>query len=161
LLETVTTRTLRAHRGGVRLYPGAYGAASAEWQREEEALRDERERLRETLQRAERRLDDARRVQQAATLQRSSRRRLKGVRDNDARSMGTKIRVESGEARAGQVVAVRRAETERAAMRLDACPVVKEVGRALFVDYAPAPKARLLAIDADVIHAGDRPVLHR
>ncbi len=159
VLEALTTSTVRLAGGAARRWPGAYEAARRAWEAEERARHDERDRLRDEARRADRRLADERRARAAAEASLSSRHRMKDRNDRDARSMGAKFRAESAEKRAGRTVGVARREAERAAERLAEATVDKELGRSVFVGYAPSPSPRLAALDAPEIRAGERVVL--
>ena len=54
---------------------------------------------------------------------------------------------------------VLRARSERIEEHLESFDFRKQKGRALFVDYVPAPQNRVLGIDDEVISAGERPIL--
>ena len=61
---------------------GAYEAARREWEAERQAGHDARNRAREEMERQ--RLAEARRAQESASAQRSSRQRMKDRHDSDA-----------------------------------------------------------------------------
>ncbi len=159
LLDELTAATLRLDGGSLRLWPGAYSTARELWLAEEQGQRDAYERCRREERKLRRRLADKRRHQQAAGAQISSRSRMKGPRDHDARTMAAKNRVQNAEQRLGRQVAVARARlekstAERAAFRFD-----KAKGRSLFVDFEPSPARRLATLDTPTLSAGEKAVL--
>ncbi len=159
LLNELTASTLRLHRRELRLWPGSYDAARDLWRSEEAGARAAHDRCRREERKVRRRLADARRRQRSAERRISHRSRMKSLRDHDATSQMAKNRVRSAEQRLGRQVAVlgRRLDkhqAERAAFRFE-----KARGRSLFVDFEPAPAARLAALAAGVLRAGDRPLL--
>ncbi len=161
VLDGLTTATLRLERGAARLWPGSYALARAAWTLEEAALRDERDRLRARERGAARRLADAHREHAAAQASLSSKSRMKSRLDHDARGALAKGRAEAAERRIGRAVGVVRRKAERAAEATATVFVEDEVGRSIFVGYEPAPRPRLLALEADSVRAGEREVLRR
>lgn len=159
LLEELTTTTLRVHRGTVRDYSGAYGAARHQWEAEDAERRAERGRLRVEVERAERKLNEARQRRDAASGQLSTRKRMRNAGDKEARSILAKNRVAYAEARHGRTVTVQRRETARARQALDAVRVEKQRGGAIFVDYVPCPRSQLCALQEEVVRAGERTLL--
>ncbi|MCK6550210.1 ATP-binding cassette domain-containing protein, partial [Myxococcota bacterium] len=79
--------------------------------------------------------------------------------DADARGILAQTRAEWAEAGHGRRVEVRRAALERAESSLAEHDVTKELGRSVFVDWTPCPRPRVLGLEADVLCAGDRPIL--
>ncbi|MEE8526117.1 MAG: ATP-binding cassette domain-containing protein [Thermoanaerobaculia bacterium] len=158
LLDTLTTATLRLD-GGPRLWPGAYDAARSTWTQEEVAVRQNHERGRKEERKLRRRLADKRRQQSAAEARISPRRRMKGPRDHDARTMAAKNRARSAERRLGRQVAVLRNQLDRRQRASAAVRFTKAKGRSLFVDFEPAPASRLIALDEAALLAGERPLL--
>jgi ATPase subunit of ABC transporter with duplicated ATPase domains len=159
LLDALTTRTLRVHAGALSLHAGNYSEARAAWEQEARARDELRTRAVNERAAAARRLSDARRERDGAERGLSSRHRMKDRNDHDGRSMGAKVTAGWAEARIGRTVGVRRAELARAEAAVPAFEVDPTLGRSVFVDYARAPAARLLAFEAEEICAGDRPLL--
>jgi ATPase subunit of ABC transporter with duplicated ATPase domains len=159
LLDALTTSTIRVHRGTATSYPGGYGEARTLWEQEAVRAREVHARGRAEVRAIARRLDDARRDRAAAEKGLSSRHRMKDRRDHDARSMGAKVVAGWAEARIGRDVGVLRAQLARAEEGVPAFEVDPTVGRSVFIDYARAPQARLVALDAGVIRAGRAEVL--
>ena len=159
LLDALTSRTLRLHRGGARLYAGAYGAARGLWEAEAKAGWDARAAAQEASRRLARQLAAARGDLAQADAKRRAGNRMKGRHDHDARSMSATTLAAWAEDRLGRKVEVLRRATERATQEIpDALPE-HDLGRSVFVGFAPAPRPWLLALDAERVDAGGVPVL--
>jgi ATPase subunit of ABC transporter with duplicated ATPase domains len=155
LLAALTRRTLRILDGRVDGMPGAYDDAKREWDREAREAQSHRDRLRVARDAAERSLGDARRTR--ASAERSISPTMKNVRDHDARSMASKGKARRAEKSLARLVGARRTVLERAGDELAGTePVARERGGALFVDWEPAPRARLLSAYLPELRAGDR-----
>jgi ATPase subunit of ABC transporter with duplicated ATPase domains len=146
LLDALTVRTVWLDAGGARLLAAPYSLARREWQRERAALAAEREALRGEEARLRRRIASERERMDRATAGERRRKRGKGRLDSDARTMSARNRVRAGEARASRGVAVLRDRAARVAERRAHVPVRRERGRAVRVDFAPAPGALLLSL---------------
>ncbi len=157
LLEALTTRTLRLHRGAARVYRGAYGAARAAWEAETATAWEARAAAQDTRRRAERRLDEARRARAAADRSRSGRGR--DPKDGDSRSIMAKNVAGWAEDRLGRQVGILRREAARAAEAVPDVVVEKTIGRSVFVGFERSPRPWLLALARPVVAAGDTPVL--
>ncbi|WP_224240853.1 ATP-binding cassette domain-containing protein [Hyalangium gracile] len=155
VLEELTTSTLRVHAGEARLWPGAYSAARECWEAEREGQIANRQQAQEKHRRLARQLDQARREQQAATLQISTGRRMKNKYDSDARGMMATTLAGWAEARLGHQVGVLRRETEKAADAIGEFQVDKTVGRSVFVDYVRSPNPWLFTLEQEAIRAGE------
>ena len=156
LLAELTDHTLRVQRGRAALYRGAYREARAQWLDQERATARARERARRDEKALRRRLADERRRRADAEARISTRRRMKGRSDSDARSMAAKARARAAESRASRRVAILRDASERAAERAAGFDLRKQRGRSLFIDHEPAPKRLLMALDGRDLRAGDR-----
>ncbi|MEM7353656.1 MAG: ATP-binding cassette domain-containing protein, partial [Acidobacteriota bacterium] len=154
LLDELTTATLRLHHANLRLWPGPYSAAQALWTAEEQDYRAAYERGRKEERKIRRRLADTRRHQRSAESKISTRRRMKGPRDHDARTMAAKNRVKSAEQRLGRQVEVLRHRLEQRQEHNATFHFERARGRSLFVDFEPAPNCRLLTLDTEVLYAG-------
>ncbi len=161
LLAALTRTTLRIRHGRVAVMPGAYDEAKREWDREEGAAREHREALRSARDAADKRLGDARRTRAAAEQSISNGSRVKGPKDHDGRSFMRKGLARRAESSIARTVGARRTELDRAEQELATSDVVRrELGGALFVDWEPAPRARILSLHVDELRAGDRVLVH-
>lgn len=147
LLNELTTSTLRLDAGDVRLWAGAYDAARADWEAEAAAYRAEWDGMRRQERKLRRRLHEKRQQRRSAESQISHRSRMKSVRDHDARSMAAKNRVKTAEARLSRQAGLLSRQLEQTESALSRFHFRREQGRKLFVDYAPAPKHRLVTLE--------------
>jgi len=151
-LETLTVRTARVQRGHLTLTDGHYGEAREVWAANDARAREVREQARTEVGRTRRALAHARSARAAA--ERSRTGRALDRKDHDARSMGAKNRRAAAEARLGADVRRSRTLVERASAALRHAHVEVELGRSVFLGYAPAPRPVVLALDAPEIRAG-------
>jgi ATPase subunit of ABC transporter with duplicated ATPase domains len=159
LLDALTARTLRLHRGEARLWPGRYAEARALWLAEGRAAREARREAQEAARTAARRLADARRARASADAARSGRRR--DPKDRDSRTLGAKTVVAWAEDRLGRDVGKLRRELARAEAAVPDAPDVEELGRSVFVGWSRPARPWLLGLDAAEIRAGPRALLGR
>jgi len=160
LLESLTERTLRFHRGEVRLWSGAYGEARREWELQAEQVLEGRQKLQAEQRRLAARLGDARRDRAAAEEMRHGSKRIKGKKDREARSLMAQTRVKWGEAAHARTVELTRRKLEDVAEQVSATRLEKERGRSIFLDYQPAPMSRLFSVDVAELRAGEKQLLH-
>ncbi len=152
LLEALSTRTARLHRGQLMLTDGDYGEAREIWTAADARARDLRDRAKAEVGRARRALVGAREAHAAAG--RAQTGRTLDRKDHDARSMGAKNRRASAEARLGADVRRLRTVVDRASAVLPYAHVEIELGRSVFLGYAPAPRPVVLSLDAPEMRAG-------
>jgi ATPase subunit of ABC transporter with duplicated ATPase domains len=157
LLEALTDRTLRLHRGVARLYAGSYGVARALWEAELQAAWSRRSEAQQEARRAALKLANARRTRDAAERSKSGRHR--DPKDRDARSMGAQTLRSWAEGRLGGDVTRLRVAAERAARAVPEAPDQVELGRSIFLGFSPSPGPVLLSLNAPGLRAGDRTLL--
>jgi ATPase subunit of ABC transporter with duplicated ATPase domains len=141
------------------LWRGSYSEAKRNWEAEEREQLAEHERLKREHQELRRVLADKQRIVAEAGATASARHRMKNAHDHDATDKMTKGKAVLAAKRTSRDVTLMRAKTERAAHRLETFEFHKPKGRSLFVDHVAAPQIRVLGIDAEVIRAGQRPIL--
>ncbi|WP_437278281.1 ATP-binding cassette domain-containing protein [Sorangium sp. So ce375] len=154
LLDALTAGTIRVERGAATLYPGGYSAAKALWEAEARGREEAHQRLRAEERQLRRRLGEERRAQASADADRSTKRRMKGPRDSDARGLLADFRVSSAEARLSRNVGVTRRKLEKASAEAGELELEKAVGRSVFVDYERSPAPWLFVLDTPEIRAG-------
>jgi ATPase subunit of ABC transporter with duplicated ATPase domains len=159
LLGALTTTTVRVHRGEAQAYRGPYDTARETWEAEAAHERQARARLVDEQHQIARQLDAVRRDHQSAFAERSTKKRMKGPKDSDARGMLAKFRVESAEKRLGRSVGIVRDKLERKASEVGAIHVEKELGGAIFVGFSRPSQPWLFALDEPVVRAGDTELL--
>jgi ATPase subunit of ABC transporter with duplicated ATPase domains len=160
LLDALMSRTLRIRQGRVDERAGGYSTARAEWERQDAAQRGRREALRGQVHSAVRKLADARRRRAGAEGATSSRARMKSAQDHDGRSMARKGAAARAEASLGHEVGARQSELARKTRALAETEAVpRALGGALFVDWVPCSRMRILSLHAQELRAGDAPCL--
>ncbi len=159
VLERLPRSILRVHDGNVTVHAGRYSDAHAAWEEERHGQEQAHARAKAAVRAVERRLDAARRTQAAASRSLSASSRLKGKRDNDARSMGAKVVAGWADGRAGRTVHVVREQLDRARADVPAIERDRTVGGAVFATYERAPHPVLFHIDGPEVRAGERVVL--
>jgi len=153
LLETLTARTARIHRGALTVTSGDYGVARDIWTAERERARTVRESARSQERRARQALAEARQARASAESSLSGRGR--DPRDRDARSMGARTKRAWAEARLGRDVRRLRTAVDRATAAVpDGHPDI-ELGRSIFLGYSPSPRPVVLSLDASELRAGE------
>ena len=158
-LERLTTVTVRVSDQTLTQYPMAFGAARAQWLSDEAGHREAWDAADAERRKLERRLADSRRDRAAAEGLISTRSRLKGPKDSDARSMAAKGRAQKGEARLARKVTLTRAAAERASERVASMHLKRRVGRAIDLPAAPGAPRRLIDYRADAVAVGGRTLL--
>jgi len=159
LLDRLTTRTLRIHRGALQLWPGPYSAARPAWEAARAASNAERAALQGERQVLTRRLGDARRDQAGADLHRSAGQRMKNIHDHDASGLFADFRVANAERKAGRNVHVLRGELQRNAAALAGTRHDHDRGASVVLTGARAPTPYVLAVDLPELRAGPRRLL--
>jgi ATPase subunit of ABC transporter with duplicated ATPase domains len=151
LLDTLTTRTARLHRGALTLTSGVYGEAKEIWEGDKERARDLRQAAQSRERRARQALTEARSARASAERSLSGKRR--DPKDRDARSVGAQTRRAWAEARLGADVRRLKTVVERASA-LPLATVDVELGRSVFLGYQPAPRPLILSLDEPELRAG-------
>ncbi len=159
MLDELCAYTVRVDRSSARMWRGSYSEAKRCWEAEEREQLAKHERLKREHLKLRRVLADKRRIVAEAAATASARHRMKNAHDHDATDKMTKGKAGLAAKRTSRDVTVMRARTDRVAEQLDSFEFRKEKGRALFVDYVPAPQNRVLGIDEDVLCAGDKVIL--
>ena len=152
VLEALTSRTARLHRGELTLTSGDYGEAKEIWAAAEARSRDVREQAKAEVTRARRALAQARATRAAA--ERSMSSRALDRKDHDARGMGAKNRRAAAEARLGADVRRSRTSLERASASVPEGQVEAELGRSVFLGCTPSSRPIVLSLDTPELRAG-------
>ncbi len=159
MLSELTSYTVRLHEGAARLWRGSYDVARQSWEAEEREHRETYQRVKEEQRSVMARLADKRRLAASSEPHLSLKKRMKNAHDHDARDKRAKGKALAASARISRDVGLLRRKSERIAAELGAFSFRKLPGRSLFVDYVPAPAARLLSLDASDLRAGDKLIL--
>jgi len=160
VLDGLTERTVRLHRGGLELHTGAYSDAATRWRSDEVAQREQHDRARRELRRQQRLLGDLRRDRHGAEAAPRRERRLAGASQPDAREAGRKAAARKAEAALAARVGQVNARVERAAADLDALDVSRDHDGA--VAFRPVATGRrvVASVIGDLAHAGGATWLH-
>lgn len=155
LLDGLCQQTVFLEDGEVHAYRGNYSAAKA--QRGQEAAGKARlySQLLGVERAAHRHLVESRHKRAHAARTLSSKHRMKGHKDSDARSSAAKARARNGEASLSRRVGLGRSAAEEASRARAALAVRKIRGRGLFVDYQPAPMSPILNMPRQDLRVGD------
>jgi ATPase subunit of ABC transporter with duplicated ATPase domains len=153
VLERLPRAILRVHGRQVTSFAGGYSVAKAAWEQERATQVEAHARAKSEVRAVLRRLDAARRTQEATERQTSARSRMKSVRDHDARSMGAKVVAGWADARAGRTVANVRESLERARENVPVIERDRTIGGKVFANYEKAPNPILFHLDAPEVKA--------
>lgn len=159
VLERLPRSILRVHDGLVTLHKGRYSEARAQWEEAKRAQQELRARKSAEVRAVKKRLDAARRVQEAAAHSLKTRAHLKSKNDHDARSMGRKVVAGWADARAGRSVQVVRDELARVRDDVPQLERDKTLGGKVFASYTRAPQSILFHLEASEVCAGDETLL--
>jgi ATPase subunit of ABC transporter with duplicated ATPase domains len=159
--DRLTSHTIRVHDGAARLWRGSYSDAKRAWEAEERERHAEYERLKHHRENLAHRLADKRRLATSAEAQANAgtRKRMKFRGDHDAASARAKGKAEMASRRISRDAAVLRASVDRVSERLGEYKFRKAKGRSIFVNYVPAPAAKVFTLDEAAIFAGDARLL--
>ncbi|MFL5318710.1 MAG: ATP-binding cassette domain-containing protein, partial [Myxococcaceae bacterium] len=152
LLNELTTKTLRVHRGHAVLHPGAYSQAKESWEAEADALATDRAQAKAEANRQKKMLNEKKREMESATLQRSTGRRMRSKYDSDARGLLSNFSTEQAEKTFAKRVGAIKSSLERAEEAANQFVVEKEVGRNVFLHYERAPMPWLVHLGE--LHVG-------
>ncbi len=159
LLDALSAETVRIARGRARTWLGGYGAARALWLAEEAALRGEHSRLRDATHALERRIGERRSERSRAEARMRTSARMKSIHDSDARGRFKATRRRSAVTALGREISRTHTVLERTQAELGKIEVAKDVGRGLFVDFAPPGTPLLSFVQTRALCAGERVVL--
>ena len=159
LLNRLTRDTIRLQAGTLRVWTGHYDAARAVWEAKERERRDAWETLRREQRKLRGRLADRRQRRAEAESRMSTRKRMKGARDSDARARFKAKRRRSAEVGLGREVQLTRRRLERVEREAEGFRFSHRLGGSLFVDYERARVPTLMSIDVPEIRVGERRLL--
>jgi len=155
-IEALAVRTAWLEDGSLRLFDGGYGTAEEVRRTERDAGVSERSRARAEERRSARALDERRRRREAAGRNIGAKRRMKGPRDSDGRSVNRKGRAAKAEAAHARGVKSMGARHARNVVASQAARVDKELGGRLFVDFEPPRARRLASLVLPELRIGER-----
>ncbi|MFO7292307.1 MAG: ATP-binding cassette domain-containing protein [Actinomycetes bacterium] len=154
LLDRLTTTTLRMRGGEVEVWHGPYSVASEEWERADQELLGEVERLKSERDRVRRRMAERRRrLEERQQRDRSERRRADQA-DSDARSMLAKGRQEFAARAEARRVGVEARRVERLERELSRKRIERRRGGPIRIDAETARRPVLLSHDGPIVAGG-------
>ena len=150
LLRSLTTQTLRIHRGQIRLWNGSYETSRDSWEAEAAGIRQEQDRLRREQKKTKRRLADQRR-----TASEKDARRRKEVREASIHDLDTRGAVATGRHASGQRAGAREREVTRSRLEsltgeIEATAVERAHGGTVSFPADGARKEFLIKFDGPV-----------
>ncbi len=147
LLDRITGYTVRR---------GSYSEAKRAWEAEEREHHAKYETLKHQREALSRRLADKRRLATSAEAEANAgtRKRMKSRADHDATGMMAKGMAEMASRRLSRDAGILRASVDRVSLKLSDYKFRKDKGRSVFVDYEPAPVAKIFTLDEATISAG-------
>ena len=159
LLDRLTTRTLRIHRGALRSWPGPYSAARACWEAERASHNAGHAALQAQHRALGQRLGDLRRDLAGVTHNRSAGRRMKNIHDHDATGLLANFGPATAEKRIGKLVRTVRDSLGRSAVALADSHHDSERGAGVALTGERAPTQYVMAVDLPELRVGDRRLL--
>ena len=159
LLDTLTQSTLRLHGRTLQHLPAPYGAARALWEQAAGAAQDARALQQQAIGRTKKQLQALRLQEQATEYSRSTRRRMRSANDSHARSMAMGIRADRAATKATQKAKRMRHVLSERTEALGAFEVDKTLGRSVFMNYQPAPRAHVASLIHQTVRCGAHTVL--
>ncbi len=160
VLERLTHRTLRLHRGRLDLHAGSYVEAAARWRASAAAERTAHDRARREVTREQRLRADLRRDRHSAEVAPRRERRLAGASQPDAREAGRRFVQRKAEAALARRVAQANARVSRAEAAAGAFDLHREPGGAVGFRSMDTGRRILAQLTGDVMHAGGEVHLH-
>jgi ATPase subunit of ABC transporter with duplicated ATPase domains len=136
-------RTCASRTAAPPSIPPRYPRARELWLHDEAALRAKHASLRDATRALERRIGERRSERNRAEARMKTSARMKGIHDSDARARFKQTRRRSAMTQLGHEIARTHTKLQRAYGQLDEIELTKDVGRDLFVDFAPASAAAL------------------
>ncbi|MCL1594119.1 MAG: ATP-binding cassette domain-containing protein [Actinomycetia bacterium] len=155
LLNTLTQRTIRVHRGHVDLWTGSYDTARHGWEAERASLIENHDARVGEHKKLERRISDKRRTSAHKDAKRIRERRTADKNDLDTRGAAATAKHERGQRTGARTVASMTKSRDRMADEIADIDITRERGGTISFPSAPANK-EFLARHLGVIDAGPR-----
>jgi len=160
VLRTLTTHTLRIHRGRVRLWNGSYKTARDSWEAEAIVTQREYECLKREQKKTKRRLADQRRTAMEKDAKRRKEISEAGIHDLDTLGAVATGRHASGQRAGAREREVTRAHLESVTNKIDATTVERAHGGAVAFTGDGARKEFLIRFDGPVTIADGTVLFH-
>lgn len=159
VLDDLTTATLRIHQRTLVLWPGQFSEAKLLWEQARVAAETAHSHARERIRAVEAQLDQARRMQEAASQNVRTSRRMKNKKDSDARGLPASTQASWAASRAGRVVASAQTQLQRERSALPSVERDKTQGARIFAHYQRAPHPILFHLNEEKLVRGEYVVL--
>jgi ATPase subunit of ABC transporter with duplicated ATPase domains len=154
LLAALSTATARIHAAGVELRRCGFEEATTAWRDENEARRQAREKIRREERRLRKRLGQRQNDLRSADASVGRRKRSKGRKDSDSRTMAASIRAAKGAARLSREAAIVRDQVARTEDALEAVRFDKVRGGPVRLAFNPAERPTLASLHLPSLDAG-------
>ena len=159
LLGALAETTARIHESGLELRHCGFEEATRAWAGENEERRKRREKIRREERRLRKRLGQRQNDIRSADASVGTRKRAKGRKDSDSRTMAASIRAQKSAARLSREASVLKSKVARTSDALDAVRFDKERGGRVSLAFRPAETPRISSLHVDELRAGDEPLL--
>lgn len=155
LLNELTTRTIRVHRGRVKLWNGSYDVAHEEWRAKAAEQAFVYDKMKAHQKKLARRIDEQRRKSVQKDAERIRERRAAGKHDLDTRGSAASYKHERGQKTGAQTVASMTNSLRKVTGNIDATHIEKDRGGTVAFDFESANKEFLIRY-AGPIAAGEQ-----
>ncbi len=156
LLNRLCDRIVRFSHGRISPYRGGYDVARATWEDEQQQAHNSHQRIRREQKKLEARLTERRSQQNHAVARTRTSKRMKNPRDSAARGTFKAARRRSAINALGREIGIVKHGIERLEKQASGYAFEKDLGRSLFVDFTPAKRSTLFALEEGTVLAGDR-----
>jgi len=155
ILNRICSRTVRFSHGRISLYRGGYDTARASWEAERHDAHSRHQRIRREQKKLRKRLAERRSQRDHADARTRTSKRMKNIHDSAARAAFKLTRRRSAVNALGREIEVVQNSIERLEKRTFGYQYEKDLGRSLFVNFSPAKRSTLFALEQGSIFAGD------
>ncbi|MDX1621883.1 MAG: ATP-binding cassette domain-containing protein [Nitriliruptorales bacterium] len=159
LLDSLTTTTLRVHRGSVEAWGDSYSGARREWQRRQQSLREAHARSRREERRLRADMNRARQAAAGAERGASEARRTASHRDHDAHSTARKERAANAAAAHSQRAGAAARRLERQRRHTNELGVQRQVGGPVSFRDRVSARDSIIELQREDLRVGGTTVL--
>ena len=159
VLQAVCPRTVIVQGGGALTFNLPYAEARRQLQRVQAEQSEQRAQARSRLKAEARRLHQTRQSAEAAGRQRSARRRMKGVKDHDARGVGAGQRAAKAEAALSKRAGALNTRLQVAQSKLDNLSTTRNKGGKIAFKVQGQTSAVVLQMAHETVEVGGQALL--
>lgn len=159
VLQAVCPRTVIVQGGGAQTFNLPYAEARQQLSRLQTERSEQRAQARSQLKAEARRLHQTRQSAEAAGRQRSARRRMKGVKDHDARGVGAGLRAAKAEAALSKRAGALSTRLQAAQAKLEDLSTTRDKGGKVAFQVMGSAAGRVLQIAHEAVTVGGQPLL--